>query len=340
MFKHIIISRTDNIGDVVLTLPMAYLLKQHYPHCKITLLARDYVRAIAESCLDIDDFLSWDQLQALPAKSALVHLQQQQADAIFHVFPHYQIARYAKQAGIPWRIGTSRRWFHYLCNKRVRFSRSKSQLHEGQLNLKLLAALNVPVDYSQAELVTMIRLDKPAPNDNVRRYLDPKKFNLVLHPLSNGNGREWPASAFCELISSLPAESFNIIVTGSKQESALLRENIIANCPDILDSSGQLNLSELVALLGACDGVVVSGTGPLHVAAGLGTRVLGLFPPKVGISVGRWGPIGQKAQTVVQGKDCRVACQPKQCACMKAIMPAQVKQVVMAWTIKHEERVV
>ena len=97
MFKpqHIIISRTDNIGDVVLTLPMSTLLKQHYPNCTVSFLARDYVKSVVMACPDVDHFISWDELKNLSSSEGVVFLKALQADTLLHVFPNKKIAKLA-----------------------------------------------------------------------------------------------------------------------------------------------------------------------------------------------------------------------------------------------------
>ena len=55
----ILISRTDSIGDVVLTLPVAGILKQTFPGCTIIFLGREYTRAVIEACDHVDQFVAW-----------------------------------------------------------------------------------------------------------------------------------------------------------------------------------------------------------------------------------------------------------------------------------------
>ena len=47
-----LIGRTDNLGDVILTFPLAAKLKEFYPDAKITMLARNYTKDIVERCQD------------------------------------------------------------------------------------------------------------------------------------------------------------------------------------------------------------------------------------------------------------------------------------------------
>lgn len=329
----ILIARTDNIGDVVLTLPMASILKQHYPEAEIIVLARAYVQAVVEAHPAVDGFMDWEALAKKSDAEIAEAFKAIKVNMILHVFPVKRIAKAAYKAKIPTRIGTNRRWYNWLyCNKLVNFSRKKSELHEAQLNMKLLKALNLKTDYSLPEIITLSQLnpakDKP---ESVKNLLSPNKFNLIIHPGSNGNSKEWPLTSFAELAKALPKDQFQIIITGSAAENERLGKAINAACPEALNSMGKLSLNELIILLGAADGLVVNSTGPLHIAAALGTKTLGLFPSDPGKAPNRWGPLGKQAQFLA-APVCE-ACKTKQrqCTCMQAITVEQVKQVVINW---------
>jgi ADP-heptose:LPS heptosyltransferase len=329
--KHIIISRTDNIGDVVLTLPMAALIKQAWPDCKVTFLARDYVKSVALNCADVDDFISWDELQQLPEQQAAKNLAD--ADTIIHVYPRKKIAKLAKLAKIKHRIGTSHRFYHWLsCTKKVNFTRKNSEKHEAQLNLELLAPLDLPTTFTLPELVNLTHMHVPHHSTTtIQQFLADDKFNLILHPLSNGNSKEWPLENFSKLITLLPADKFNILLTGTPNEQQRLQTLIDAH-PEINNLVGKLSLDDFMVLLATGDGLVVNSTGPLHIAAALGKQVLGLFPSDKGKDPERWGPLGKQASYLVAPL-CN-ACKQRQqesCNCMSAITPEQVKSVIESW---------
>ncbi len=333
--KHILISRTDNIGDVILTLPMTGILKKHFPNLKITLLARDYVRAIAENCTHIDAFESWDALSAMPSSDAILHIKKLNLDAVIHAFPKKQIATVMKQAQVPLRIGTSRRFYHWFtCNKRVNFSRKKSDLHEAQLNLKLLSALDLNTEYDLKTLSTYTGLHCTGnlPN-NLSEKINLDRFNLIIHPFTNGNTREWPISNFIALIQSLPSDRIRVLITGSKKENARIESEIMPHCPNAINLAGQCDLNEFVKLIVHCDGLIANSTGPLHIAAALGIHALGLFPVTKGMDVKRWAPIGVKAEVITADPNCQNALcvEKKDCFCMESITVAQVKNKIMEW---------
>ena len=307
---------------------MASFLKKKWPNCSITLLGKTYTQSIADCCPYIDNFLNWDELKTQTNNQLL------KADVIIHVFPNKKIAALAKHSKIKKRIGTSRRWYHWLyCTDRVKFSRAKSNQHEAQLNLKLLKPLNIDIQPNLETLSQLTTLQKHNTNNNekLQQILSSDKFNLIIHPLSNKSAREWPIQHFIELCNSLPEDQFNIIITGSKQESLILKHKLLPFCKHVRDTCGKLSLSELISLIQSADGIVVGSTGPLHIAASSGINTLGLFPPKKNINPERWGPIGKKASYLTDKSECKIACDNTNCPCMQNISVSQVHQTITGW---------
>jgi len=314
-----IISRTDAIGDVVLTLPVAGVLRSLYPSAHILFLGRAYTRDIIDACVHIDGFLDWDQLkEASPARQ----LAATGADTIIHVFPNKLIARAAWQARIPQRIGTTNRLYHWLyCNIRVPLSRKNSPWHEAQLNLRLLEPLGARESYTLEEISGFYGLTRLANlPPAVAALLSPDRFNLILHPKSRGSAREWGLDNFRQLIALLPRERFNIFLTGTAAEGKLL-EPLRQEFPFLTDLTGRLSLGELMSFIARADGLVAASTGPLHLAAALGINALGIYPPIRPMHPGRWAPVGKKAAVFVEKKDCDTCRQTGDCACMRAISP-------------------
>ena len=329
----IIISRTDNIGDVVLTLPMAGLLKANDPGCEVVFLARAGVRPVVQACPHVDAFLDWDRLESAPSDERIAALAGTGADTIIHVFPVREIAIAAWRAGISRRVGASRRWYHLVtCNERVRFSRKRSDRHEAELNLELLRPLGFEPEIPLSELLDASMLEpEPEAVEHVRAHLDSSRFNVVLHPGSRGNGKEWPEEHFIALAEQLPDDEYRVLVTGGSGEEQRFRD--LGGHANTIDLMGQLDLTELIALLAQADGVIASGTGPLHLAAALGTRTLGLFPTKQGsIGTNRWGPLGRRAEYLVHQDTCDSCNQREACDCMAAITPDMVAAVLARWT--------
>jgi heptosyltransferase III len=318
----IILSRTDAIGDTVLTLPMAGVLRSLYPDCRILFLGRSYTEAVVAACEHIDAFLNWDEWKALPPAEAARAMAATGADTIVHVFPDKRIASLAKRAGLVQRIGTTNRLYHWLtCNRLVRLSRKNSDLHEAQLNLKLLVPLGAKPLYTLDEIGGLYGLTRLPPlPESVARLVDPKRFNLVLHPKSRGSAREWGLENFAALIRLLPQDRFRIFISGTATEGALM-PSLFSEFPFVTDLTGQLSLGELMSFLARVDGLVAASTGPLHLAAALGIHALGIYPPIRPMHPGRWAPVGPRAEVFVRPDNCSACRQTADCSCMRGIAP-------------------
>jgi len=347
-----LVSRTDAIGDVVLTLPVAGWLKQHYAGCRVVLIGRGYTAAVAAACPWVDDFLSLDELEEMeePAivsflearameDAQVVKLQEYQAQAIIHVFPNILLAQRARQAGIPVRIGTRNRLFHWLtCNRLVALSRRHSPLHEAQLNMQLLAPLGCPTPLALAEVAALARLRPAVPLRPQWQQLlaarRPGQLNIILHPRSRGSAREWGLPHFGQLAQLLHAAGHRVFISGTAAEGEELADWLRENAAFLAaDLTGQLDLPEFIAFIAAADGLVAGSTGPLHLAAALGRHALGLYPPIKPMHPGRWGPLGPHAGYLVFDRpdcqDCRL--QPAACTCIKAIEAATVAAHIAQW---------
>ncbi len=327
--EKIIISRTDNLGDVMLTLPIAGILKKKYPICKIYFIGKSYTKALIDACIYVDEFIDRETVLADG------NLKKIKADVIIHVFPDNAIAKAAMTAGIPTRIGTSHRWFHWLyCNKKVNFSRKNSELHEAQLNLKLLSPLGIIQDFSLQEISNAIGFEKiPLVSNTAEKLLLKNKFNLILHPKSKGSAREWPMDYYFELAKSLPLENYSIFITGTEKEGALIKEqkSEIFNLSNVTDLTGKCTLEELISFINKADGLIACSTGPLHIASSLGKYTIGIYPPMRPIHPGRWAPLGKKTTVLYENKSCNACRKDFNCVCIQSITPSQVMAVVDKW---------
>ena len=136
---NIILSRNDGIGDMVLMLPMAVIIKANFPKIKIAVLGKKYTKALVDACIYVDEFI--DEEDFFSREILIGGLKPQ---VIIHVRTNKKVALRAKVLQIPMRIGTTSRIYHWLtCNKLVPLRRKTSELHEAQLNIQLLAPLGI-----------------------------------------------------------------------------------------------------------------------------------------------------------------------------------------------------
>lgn len=329
--NRIAISRTDNIGDVVLALPVAGWIKRYYPKAEVFFIGRDYTRSIIESSVYVDRFI--DRIDLIDGTLELKSLN---IDAIVFIFPDKELGFLAKKAEIPMRIGSFRKLHHLLsCTNWVNFTRRNSSLHESQLNFKLLKPLGIPTAVSKGEIPSLYGMKKIAALPaRLSPLLNEDKFNLIIHPKSHGHGKEWPAHKYYELCQKLPPEKFNIIFTGTEKEKSFIEEHfndLIQSTSNISNGAGLMNLNEFISFISMADGLLASGTGPLHVAAALGKLSVGFFPPMPPVYSQRWENLGEHAfhfekEFCPQNYSCRKI---KGCQCVESIEVDDVAALLM-----------
>lgn len=322
--KKIILSRTDNLGDVILTLPFAGYLKSLDPDIKIYFIGKGYTKPIIERSVFVDQFLDKEEIIKTPAL-----LSETNSKNIVFVYPDRKLIPLAKEVGIENRIATRHRWFNWLyCNYLVEFSRIRSSLHESQLNFKLLLPFKISDDMDLSEMSKYFGL--VAPPRNFDGLLSTDKFNLIVHPKSKNSAREWNLENYLHLIQSLPQDNFKIFITGLKEEGEIIRQEMpeLFNQTHVTDLTGKFSLDELMSFINQADGLLACSTGVLHLASALGKRTLGLYSPMKPIHPGRWMPLGKRSEHLVLNKLCTDCRRSKECACINSITPSQVKDKI------------
>ena len=329
-FQRIIISRTDSIGDVILTHPVAGMLKKKFPEVELVFLGRSYTKAVINACEHIDSFMSWDEISKMSDDDAAGAFRAEKADLIIHVFPRKEIARLAKKAKIPTRLGTTNRLYHWgTCNKLVSLSRKHSKRHEAQLNLKLIEWITGTGTITPVQVCDLYGLNKTEALDNKFIHLiDKNRFNIILHPKSKGSAREWGLDNFKNLIGILPDDQFKVFISGTAEEGTLLKDTGIFESGKAINLTGQMSLGQLMSFIEACDGLIAASTGPLHIAAALGKTAIGIYPPIRPMHPGRWAPLGKQAKFAVLEKACSDCRNNGICHCMQEINPEVIKNLI------------
>lgn len=140
-------------------------------------------------------------------------------------------------------------------------------------HLKLLSlAWNTPEPSSSCLNI----VSDPALTIQAKSFL--KNKTILCHVGASQTKKEWPVKNWIELYEQATDRGYNITFSAgtSNREQAILAE-IKSHIPNanILPKINDLNL--FLAVLNEADLVIAGDTGPLHFAAGLGIKILGLF---------------------------------------------------------------
>jgi heptosyltransferase III len=315
--KNILLVRIDRIGDVILSLPMLPLLRRRYPNASISVLMRQYTRELVDGNSYVDEVLMYEHEDSARSLWAILkELRKKRFDIAIIPYPRFRPALLLFLAGIPIRVGSGYRWYSFLFNRRVFEHRKDAKRHEVEYNLNLLGALGIEPE-GEPEFEFSI---SPSAVDAVDSLLAANSISLhdrfvILHPGSGGSSRDWSAENFSNLGNEIEQKlGINVVVTGGNGEEGLVQKVVAGMNKAPLAIVGKLTLMELGALIRRAKVFVSNSTGPMHVAAVVGTPVVAFFPPIVQCSPVRWGPYTSKKKifladnkkcTLCRGTPCR-----------------------------------
>ncbi|MDP4219769.1 MAG: glycosyltransferase family 9 protein [Bacteroidota bacterium] len=321
MIKRILIIRPDKIGDLVLTLPMATVIKEKMPEAVVSFLVQAYNAPLLDLATDVDERVIYDTNSSLWKTVSL--LRSTKTDAIFFFGSKFTLTLAAFIARIPVRVGRAYWWYSFLYNKKIYEHRKTAERNEAEYNIRMLQAIGV--DPGPTPLPRLDHSKLP----NVRL---PVTDYVVFHVTTGGSTRPWSEEHFVDLalkmkqqydsaliLTGVPADREFLLRIAERMKHSLV--NVHITCSN--------TLLELAAILAGARLVVACGTGPGHLAAALGTPAIGLFPNVVSLSKERWGFRGLKAENisprVLPKPDCP---QCKDCTCIDEITVAQVMETI------------
>lgn len=293
--SNILILRTDRIGDVILSTPVATALKRRYPEAKISMMVRPYTQEILQGHPDIDEIFVYDpegkHKGILGFLKLLREIKERKFDLALVLHPDLRLALSLFLARVKNRIGTAYRVYSFLFNLKVYEHRKMAQKHELQYNLDMTQ--KVGADLQEVRFKFFIPEEaKRKVNSILKTFGIPNggRF-IILHPGSGGSARDWPLENFSLLARKMISElGVHVIITGERGERSLIDRIMRPPNERIHRCDGQLTLKELAALIQKTDLIVSNSTGPLHLAVALGREVLAFFCPIIPCSPKRWGP--------------------------------------------------
>jgi lipopolysaccharide heptosyltransferase I len=129
----------------------------------------------------------------------------------------------------------------------------------------------------------------------------PRKPYVVLHPGARWATKLWPEVQWAKLAARLTDQGLAVVLTGSPGDAALA-EAIVTQCPaPVINLAGRTDIKALAAVLKGAALAVTTDTGPMHLAAALGTRVVALFGPT---APWRTGPFGEGHEIIRLDMQC------------------------------------
>jgi len=329
--QSILVIRLYFIGDVLLSTPVLDALRKAFPNASVTVLVKSRATAVLGNRPNVDEVIEYDAVPSYhgPVWTARLasRLRRARFDLAVDLTGDLRSSWLLFIADPAFRVGFNHAGFGRLLDRRIAYRASGNAVDH------LLSAV-APVGAFT---------DDPSP----RLYLtngERAEAELLLErngvgrgarfaglaPGANWSYRRWGADRFGELAATTRDRlGLTSVVTGSSADANMAAELVSRSDGAAVSIAGETDIRGLAAIAARAAVFVANDSGPMHVAASMGTPVVGLFGPN---TPAVYAPRGGPSRVVWHEMPC-CPCDQKRCVreddpCMRSIRVQEVFDAV------------
>lgn len=311
----ILIIKLSSLGDLFHALPSVHALRQAYPNSTIDWVTHAAYKPLVECFREVDNVIPYPRhhyiKQAMPF---LRQLREHDYDLILDIQGLLKSALVARMARGQKRVGPSfcregsRFLYHAVAGPRNLNRHAVDQIRD------VADFLHIPPVPTSFPIAFPPR-KRPTPNPHI-----------VLAPVSRWPSKNWPTERFAEVAHQLQAQ-YNATITligapGDEAVCATIADTLSGPCHN---EAGQTSLSEMGSILASADLLIANDSGPVHMAAAIGTPTVVIFGPTDPLRI---GPYGNNHQILIPPTPCLCGrtriCKHPEKACINEITVATV----------------
>jgi len=302
--RRICIIKPSALGDVVQTLPLLPVLRKRFPRARISWVINASLAPLLEGHPDLDELIPFERRGSLRKWLRLLRrLRRSEFDLVFDLQGLFRSAVMTLATGAALRVGleTAREGSLWACHVLIagtgldvsphtRYRRVAAAM--GVSNLDPQAHVSIPAADREWAQSMLSPLGSPV---------------LAIHPGAGWVTKRWPPERFAVVAcKAIRRYSLAPVLLGSAQEAGLALQveksvrRMVPNAP-LLNIAGKTSLKQLAAVLSQSNVLLTNDSGPMQLAAGLGTPVVGIFTctsPLIS------GPPGEIHELVATGVKC------------------------------------
>ena len=274
-----------------MSLPAIHAVRRAFPQAEIQLLLQKELVPLLEGHPDVDRLLSFEPQEGkgwLGILRMAQRLRRERFDAVIVLNPTKLFHTASFLAGVPLRAGY-RRKFGRLLTRSLLDTKSSQNLHESQYNLELVHLLDIPVPEGTLWLPERSEAEAQARQLLAENGLSENQTLIAVHPWTSNPKKSWPVDSFWQVIHSLREGNHHLLLIGRSPSGETRPESIPSGLTNLTDKT---SLAVLPSLLRRCSVLLSNDSGPVHIAAAVGTPAVVVAPREHARQLERWRPLG------------------------------------------------
>jgi ADP-heptose:LPS heptosyltransferase len=344
VIKNILICKFMGMGSIIQSTPLMITLKNNYPDAQITFLTVNKNYELLGLFPFVNKILTIDESSVLRLILSTLHTFSYLLINRIDIFIDLEIYSFFSKIFVPLS----------LAKYRIGFFRIGSKILSGIYSNVLLFNSDAPVKNVYLEIAALVQCKlmhedlfdyknvlygaNNSLNQNIFQNFNNGDY-IVINPNASELRieRRWPAEDYIFLINQIMDlyPGINVYLTGSSEEkkyvAGIINGILEKHRCKVINTSGQLGLSELIGLIDQSRFMITNDSGPMHIAFALKKMTIALFGP--------CSPIGYINQNNVEFIYKKIHCSPcvhdylmPPCRgnnqCMKLINVAEVMEKV------------
>ncbi len=339
--KNILIVKLSAIGDVIHTLPVAHALRKSYPDAKISWIVGNKAYKLLENNPVLDEVIlfpraewkeSFKQNKLKTVNKVfnfIKNLREEDFDLAIDLQGLFKSGIVSYLSGADKRIGYSdaREGSTMFYNHRIDPVEEDIAVVDKYLNL--VKAIGVDIEEVGFDFKFSSLEEEKVANILKDLKIDNNKKLVAINPFTSWSSKNWLKERYALLADKLIQElNCEVIFTGGPGDRVGIEE-IQAKMKEIsYNLGGRTNLKELAKLYSRIDAFIGGDTGPMHLAAALGTSVVAIMGPTPAKTHGPYGRGHVVVDSNVECKSCWQRVCDKDLCCMREISVDKVIKAV------------
>lgn len=336
--EKILIRMPNWIGDLVMATPILTDVRKAFPKAHITAMCRSPISDLLKEDLDIDELFCFSKANGFDRRSErrdiVEKIRRGNYDLGILLTHSFSSAWWFWRGHVKRRLGYRGNGRSLLLTDSINLPTNVQQQHLVTTYKMLLNPLGLPVSETRPRLFLQDKELEEARTLLKQRGISPQARLVGINPgAAYGSAKCWLPERFRQVTEKLlKHENLQIVFFGDQTTQLLVKEICQGLPPRVINLAGVTTLRQLASLIKLCDVLLTNDSGPMHIAAAVGTPLVALFGSTNEVATGPY-KTGIVIHKHVDCSPCYKRVCPIDFRCMKRIETDEVYEAI-AQTLK------